>query len=61
MVQIRTNNNLHLGFIKKKKEESYETFYMYTITALACHVCKDKIVHNTSHTHAKPLQSMNQV
>ena len=36
---------------EKKKEEAYETFHMCTTAVLACHVYKDKTVHDTSHTH----------
>ena len=53
LVQIKTSNNLHLGFIKNEKEEAYETFHVCTTTALACHVYKDEIVHDTSHTHTR--------
>ena len=53
LVQIKTSNNLHLGFIKNEKQEAYKTFHTCTTTALARHVYKDETVHDTSHTHTR--------
>ena len=58
LVQIKTSNNLHLGFIKNEKEEAYETFHTCTTTALARHVYKDETVHDTSHTHTPSLYNL---